>query len=147
MGVWIATVWGLTGGLCVEALELYAHICRAPKWDWRCPIDQGMAAFVVAVMLRVSVGAALAAAFAGSHQVSGPLAAYTLGVAAPVVVERLAKAIPLTSGAPKPHSVPQVEAAASETPAQSQEILGSESHGGHIPPITEDLSAGDGDAF
>src|SRR5690242_7665931 len=107
MGVWIATVWGLMGGLCVEALELYAHIRHAPKWDWRCPIDQGMAAFVVAVVLRVSVGAALAAAFAGSNQVSGPLAAFTLGVAAPVVVERLARAIPLTSSVSQLHSVPQ----------------------------------------
>jgi len=101
MGVWMAAVSGLTGGLCVEALELCAHIRRTPRWDWRRPIDQGMTAFAIAVTLRVAVGALVAAALAGGHQVSGPLAALALGAASSVVVARLARAVPLT-GEPRP---------------------------------------------
>ena len=46
--------------------------------------------------LRAGAGAGLAAAAAGSGQVSGPFAAFALGVAAPLVVEKLSRAIPLT---------------------------------------------------
>jgi hypothetical protein len=97
MGVWMAAVLGLTGGLCVEALELYAHIRRTPAWNWHRPIDQGMPAFTVAVLLRVAVGALVAAALTAGHQVSGPLAALALGAAASVAVARLARAVPLTT--------------------------------------------------
>lgn len=136
MAVWLAAVWGLTGGLCVEALDLYAHIRRTPKWDWRCPIDQGMVAFVVAVVLRVGVGAALAAAFAGSHQVSGPLAAFALGVASPLVVARLAKMIPLSDG--------QNDSTRSTT--ATHQVGFSAGGGAHLPVGAEDLAAGESDA-
>lgn len=101
MGVWMAAVFGLTGGLCVEALELCAHVRRSPNWTWRRPIDQGMTAFTIAVLLRVAVGAVLAATLAGGHQVSGPLAALAVGAASSVVVARLAQAVPL-AGNPGP---------------------------------------------
>jgi hypothetical protein len=141
MTVWLATVWGLTGGLCVEALELYAHIRRTPKWNWRRPIDQGLIAYVVAVILRVGVGSALAAAFAGSHQVSGPLAAFTLGVAAPMVVARLAKAVPLTDGeeggADRHHRSVDAEMA--------RALAAKQTSNGH-DPVVQDVAAGESDA-
>jgi hypothetical protein len=99
MSIWAAAAWGLVGGLCVEALELYARIHRAVRWSWRRPVRQGLAGFVTAVCIRVGVGAAVAAAAAGSRQVSGPLAAFGLGVCAPLVVQRLARAVPLTDAA------------------------------------------------
>lgn len=90
-------MWGLIGGLSAEAMELYAVVHRTPKWSWKEPLPgTGTGAFIAAVIIRVSVGAVLASAFAGSHQVSGPLAAFTLGVAAPYVIQRLARAIPLS---------------------------------------------------
>jgi hypothetical protein len=144
MAVWVATVWGLTGGLCMEALELYAHIRHAPKWDWRSPIDQGMVAFVVAVVLRVGVGSALAAVFAGSHQVSSPLVAFTLGVAAPMVVARLAKAIPLTDGQDDPNLSTAV---AHHTASVGTATVPGASHGRdkHVS-AAKDVTAGESDA-
>jgi hypothetical protein len=99
MGLIEAAVWGLSGGMCVESLELYATIRRTPRWNWRRPIPQGMVAFVISVVIRIGVGAVLAAASAGSGQVSGSLAAFGLGIGAPLVIEKLARAVALTSAA------------------------------------------------
>lgn len=96
LSVWAAACWGLAGGACVEALWLHAHIRRAARWSWRKPIRQGLAAYLISVILRVGVGAAVAAAAAGSGQASGTVAAFALGVAAPLVVQKLARGIPLT---------------------------------------------------
>lgn len=95
--VWEAVAWGLAGGLCVEALELYAHIRRVQKWSWRRPIKQGMAAFLVTLVIRGGLGSVLAAAAAASGQISGAFGALALGVAAPLILEKLAKQIPLTN--------------------------------------------------
>lgn len=104
-----AAIWGLAGGACVESLELYVRIRRTSHWNWRRPIPQSMAAYVISVVIRVGVGAALAAASAGSGQVSGSLAAFGLGIAAPLVIERLARAVPLATAAGDPR-VPSVAA-------------------------------------
>ena len=68
----------------------------AGEWSLRRPIPQGLTAYVVSVVIRVGVGASLAAAATGSGQVSGSLAAFGLGVAAPLVLEKLAQTVPLT---------------------------------------------------
>lgn len=99
MGLIEAAVWGLSGGVCVESLELYARIRRTPRWNWRQPIPQGMTAFVISVVIRVGVGAVLAAASASSGQVSSSLTAFGLGIGAPLVIEKLARAVPLTTAA------------------------------------------------
>lgn len=96
MNLWAAAGWGLAGGLCVEALALYAVIRNSSKWSWRKPIPQGAVAYLISVVARAGAGAGLAAAAAGSGQVVGTFAAFCLGVAAPLVVEKLARAIPLT---------------------------------------------------
>src|ERR1044071_9593079 len=95
MNAWTASVWGLSGGACVEALALYGLIRRSENWSWRRPISQGLSAYLISVILRMGAGGVLAAAAAGSQQVSGPFAAFGLGVAAPLVVEKLSRAIPL----------------------------------------------------
>jgi hypothetical protein len=96
MDVWAAAAWGLTGGLVVEAQALYSMIRGEPSLSWRAPIPQGLASYLISVGLRVGVGAGLAAAAAGSGQVSGAFAAFGLGIAAPLVVEKLATGVPLT---------------------------------------------------
>jgi hypothetical protein len=95
MNAWEAAGWGLAGGLCVEALALYSLIRGSHSWHWRRPIPQGLVAYIISVILRAGAGAGLAAAAAGSGQVSGTFAAFALGVAAPLVVEKLSRAIPL----------------------------------------------------
>lgn len=90
-----AAGWGLVGGMCVEALALYSLIRTNSQWSWRKPIPQGLAAYLISVIVRAGAGAGVAAAAAGSGQVSGTLAAFGLGVAAPLVVEKLAQTVPL----------------------------------------------------
>jgi hypothetical protein len=102
MSTWGAAGWGLVGGLCVEALALYSMIRTSRRWSWRKPIPQGLAAYLISVILRAGAGAGLAAAAAGSGQVSGPFAAFALGIAAPLVVEKLSRAIPLTGSLTAP---------------------------------------------
>ncbi|WP_433474192.1 hypothetical protein ACQPZP_36345 [Spirillospora sp. CA-142024] len=93
---WQAALWGIAGGFLVEALELYASIRRSTRrWTWRRPIPQGMAAFVVSVVIRMGAGGTVAAALAQDGQVAGALAALGLGVAAPLVIEKLARVVPL----------------------------------------------------
>jgi len=96
MFTWLeAAYWALAGGLCVEGLELYARIRRTPKWSWRTPIPQGLTAYLLSVLIRAGVGATLAAAAASSKQVAGAFAAFGLGVAAPLVIEKIAKVVPI----------------------------------------------------
>jgi hypothetical protein len=91
----LAAGWGLAGSLCVEGLELYARIRRTSGWSWRMPIPQGLAAYLISVAIRAGAGAVLAAAAGSSGQVAGVFGAFALGAAAPLVVERLARVIPL----------------------------------------------------
>jgi hypothetical protein len=49
----------------------------------------------LSVVIRVGVGAALAAAAASGKQVAGAFGAFGLGVAAPLVIEKLARAVPV----------------------------------------------------
>ena len=48
---------------------------------------------VVSVVLRMAIGAILAAAAYGSGQVGGPLPALGLGVAAPLVIEKMTRTL------------------------------------------------------
>lgn len=94
---WQAALWGLTGGLLSELLELYEQIHQTPdRWDWRRPIPQGMPAFVVSTLIRLGAGCAVAAALAHDGQVAGATAAFGAGVAAPLVIEKLARLAPLS---------------------------------------------------
>jgi hypothetical protein len=95
MDVGVATGWGVVGGACVEALWLYSRIRSDLLWSWRRPIPQGLTAYIISFVARIGVAAGVAAAAAGSGQVSGPLAAFGLGVGAPLVVEKLSRAIPV----------------------------------------------------
>jgi hypothetical protein len=118
MNAGTAAIWGLAGGLSVEALALYSRIHATPAWNWRHPIPQGLAAYLISVILRAGAGAALAGAAAGSHQVSGPFAAFALGVAAPLIVEKLSKTIPLAGTVPA--ETHQITPAAARPPAHAE---------------------------
>src|SRR5690242_18810329 len=100
-------VWGLAGGLCVELLWLHTQIRKAKgHWSSRRPIPQGLTAYVISVVARVGVGGLVAAAAAGSGRVSSALVAFGLGVGAPLAVEKLAQAVPLTGHLPKEDDAP-----------------------------------------
>jgi hypothetical protein len=109
LSAWAGAGWGLAGGLCVELLWLHTQIRKAKgHWSWRRPIPQGLTAYAISVMARVGVGGFVAAAAAGSGRVSSVIVAFGLGVGAPLAVEKLAQAVPLTGHLPDepgPHAV------------------------------------------
>lgn len=106
-----AALWGVAGGFVLEGLEFHAVLRRHGKWPWKVTgrgVRAGATGYVCAELIRLAVGGILAGAAAASGQVSGALAALAIGVAAPVMVERLAALVPIpanTSGdLPPPES-------------------------------------------
>jgi len=53
---------------------------------------------LVSVLIRLTVGAGLALAAGWSDQVSGPVGALAIGVAAPLFVEQMARQLPAVVG-------------------------------------------------
>jgi hypothetical protein len=94
---WPAALWGLAGGACVELWNLNC-LTRQPDFAWRHPVPQGLSAYVTAVLTRLAIGTIVAAAAAASGEITGIWVAFGLGVAGPVVVQRLAGDVPLTGG-------------------------------------------------
>ncbi len=95
-GVEVA-LWGLFGGFAVEGLDLYTAVRRHGRWPWQSgkPREAGPWAYLIAELVRLAIGAGLALAAGASDQITTPFAALAVGVAAPLVVERLTRAIPL----------------------------------------------------
>lgn len=97
MSLWQAALWGAFGGIAVEAIEFYGAIRRTGTWPWRQKSEPSFAPMAFSVIIRVGLGAGLAAAAAGSMQVSGPLGAMAVGVSAPLVIEQMSRQIPVSS--------------------------------------------------
>lgn len=94
-----AGLWGLAGGFVVDGLEFYTTVRRYGCLPWKVKgpgLEAGRTAYLVAESVRMLIGGILASGAASSGQVSGPLAAIAIGVAAPLMVERLTTLIPLS---------------------------------------------------
>ncbi len=83
--------WGFCGGFIVEALQLSGAIRRSRGWPWRRRGEPKLAPYLVSVLLRLVVGAVLAAGLGGEGQLGGPLSALVVGIAAPLIVEQLSR--------------------------------------------------------
>jgi hypothetical protein len=94
---WQAALWGLAGGACVELWTLHS-LTKQHAFSWKCPIPQGLSAYVTSVLTRVAIGAIVAAAAAAGDEVTGAWVAFGLGVAGPLVVQKLAGNVPLADG-------------------------------------------------
>lgn len=88
--------WGAFGGFAVEGLEFYSAIRRVGTWPWTQPGEPGFGPLAVSVVIRLLVGAGLATALGLSNQLSGPVGAMMAGVAAPLLVEQLARQVSAT---------------------------------------------------
>jgi hypothetical protein len=97
MTAWQYALWGLFGGFAVEGLEFRGAIHRVGGWPWRRPGEPGPLAMLVSVLIRLLVGAGLAIAAGTTGQVSGPFGAIGVGVAAPLLIEQLARQVRLTT--------------------------------------------------
>jgi hypothetical protein len=113
MSAWIAALWGALGGFAVECLQFYTAIRRTGRWPWTRKGEPGPLPLVVSVVIRLALGAILAGAADASGQVSGPFGALAIGIAAPLLVEQIAKRVPL--------ELPGTEPGARETDDDDQE--------------------------
>jgi len=95
MSSWVYALWGAFGGLSVEAVQFYGAIRRTGKWPWKIKGEPGPLPLFVSVVIRVGVGFGLALAAVETGQVSGPLGAIAVGVAAPLLIEQMSKRVPL----------------------------------------------------
>ena len=98
MSSWVYAVWGASGGLMVEAVQFYSAIRRSGSWPWKGEGGARTATTPSPVVIRIGVGFGLAWAAAGTHQVSGPLGAIAVGIAAPLVIEQMAQRVPIDDG-------------------------------------------------
>jgi hypothetical protein len=85
-------LWGLVGASIVVLLDLSAEIGKSGDWPWRTRVPIRMSAYLTALVLRVLMGAGVAAGATASGAASGPLSAVAIGVATPLIIEKLASA-------------------------------------------------------
>ncbi len=96
MSPWEFALWGAFGALAVEAIQFYGAVRRAGQWPWHIKGEPGFWPMAISVLIRVGVGFGLAAAAADTGQISGPLGAVAVGVAAPVLIEQMARRVVVT---------------------------------------------------
>ncbi len=98
MSPWyVFALWGLLGGAIVDGLEFW-QIVRAN--GGHCPRNFRTIAYGVAEVIRLGAGAALAVALGLTGQVTAPMGALAIGVAAPIIVEKLSEKLPTALGPP-----------------------------------------------
>jgi hypothetical protein len=89
-------LWGAFGGCAVDAIQFQGAIRRTGQWPWRVKGEPGLGPLLASVVLRVGLGFGLALAAGQTDQVSGPLGAIAVGVAAPWVIEQMARRVQVT---------------------------------------------------
>ena len=90
-------IWGLIGGGIIEGVEFTRAIKVAGDWPWHSPKEPSAPQFIISVIIRLAVGAALAAGLGIGHQIVGVFGGLTAGIAAPLIVEQLAQRVPLST--------------------------------------------------
>ena len=114
---WEALIWGLFGGFSVEALELTGAVRRTGTWPWKSSSEPGALAFGVVVLVRLVISSGLTVAAAESQQIGSAIAAVTTGLAAPLLMEQLARQATIgVIGRPTSHN--------GEARSSSQELAG-----------------------
>ncbi|MEQ4723794.1 hypothetical protein [Nonomuraea sp. B19D2] len=119
MSVWVLALWGLGGGLAIEALDFFKAVRRVGRgWPWRYPYGPGGGPYLVSVLVRAALSAGVAGAAGASVDCVTPLIAFALGTAAPLILEKLSQQIPVEAGLPLPDP-----ATGADGPTLSQESL------------------------
>lgn len=140
-------IWGFFGGFAVEGLEFAGAIRRTGDWPWRLPNEPGLLPFAVSVLIRLVVGAGLAVAAGSTGQISGPFGALGVGVAAPLLIEQLARQIPRQFPPATTKSLPaDAESERPDSTPTSQDPPNPQTPPNpQAPPDPKDGTIGDGD--
>ena len=92
---WEFALWGVVGGLAVLAIEFWG-VMRARHG--RLPVRYTRLWYWAGEGCRIIVGGVLAVALGRASQVTVPLGAFTVGVAAPLILTRLGEYAPQLHG-------------------------------------------------
>jgi hypothetical protein len=87
-----AAVWGAAGCFAATGLDIYTALRQHGQMPWKVEgpgVQAGPAAHAIGEVIRMLLGGFVAAAFAGTGQVSGAVAAIVIGIAAPAILQRL----------------------------------------------------------
>jgi hypothetical protein len=91
MSWWAAALWGFMGAAAIEAWDLYGAIHRVKGFPWKVDGEVAFAPYLVSVLLRIFLGVGMAVAFVASGQANGPVGVVAIGIAAPKLLEQLAR--------------------------------------------------------
>jgi hypothetical protein len=122
MGLWAAALWGFMGAGAIEAWDLYGAIHRVKGFPWMMPGEVAFVPYMVSVVLRVLLGVGMAIAFVALGQADGPVGVVAIGIAAPKLLEQLAR-----------HAVSQAASEAAPDPSRPRRAPSSVGGGGHAP--------------
>jgi len=89
MPLWECARWGIFGALAIEGADTFGVIRRTGKLPWTAKQGPTAKVYSFSVAIRLGLGAVLAVVLGASNQLTGPLAAFTVGLAAPVFIERI----------------------------------------------------------
>jgi hypothetical protein len=141
---WVgAGLWGLAGGFVVEGLDFYTAVRRHGKWPWNVAgagPTAGPRGYAIAELVRMIIGAVLAAGVAASGQVSGAMGAIAVGVATPMIVERLTKLVPLGLPAAPDTAKPQPATPAGAVEAATPSDKPGSGNSAPYPPVPPTLT-------
>jgi hypothetical protein len=146
---WQALLWGLFGGAAIEGLDLTTAIRRCGgSWPWKRKGEVQRGPYLLSVLIRIGVSGGVAAAAANSSQISTVFAAVTTGVAAPLILENVAKSAVQASQSGQDASTPTAKTAAAEPTISSTSAPRASTtrtrSGGTASRGTRQLSAGSG---
>jgi flagellar biosynthesis/type III secretory pathway ATPase len=85
--------WGALGGAAIEAYDMFRAIRATGSfpWGYKDKPPYTAATWVISAILRIGIGAVVAAAAVAGGQVAGVYAAFGLGATGPVALGRLLK--------------------------------------------------------
>jgi hypothetical protein len=142
---WVGALWGLLGGALIEIFDLYTEIRRRHALPWqgqgrgrgsnRRPRGQPSAfIYTLASTLRLMMSCGVTAVAGASSMISAAWVAVATGISAPLILERLAKQVPLD--APPPDVIPplQQRAEASNSMLMPTQVLAEASDSTGIVP-------------
>ncbi|MGI3203117.1 hypothetical protein ACRJ4W_41930 [Streptomyces sp. GLT-R25] len=138
MAIWQACLWSLLGVCLIEGWDLYEAIHDSKGFPWRKRGRLKLAPYLVSALIRLGIGAGLGAVFAQSGQVSGAVGFAAVGIAAPKILEQLARrgltGVPgeVTSSQPQSTITPSSSATSAGTAMSAAEPSNSASEGGAI---------------
>ncbi|MFJ8159025.1 hypothetical protein [Streptomyces sp. NPDC094468] len=89
MAWWQACLWGVLGAGLIEATEMWQLYRSQGHSPWLKGEKPQYRPYLIAVFLRFFMAGGLNAAYAASNQVAGPVAALTLGIAAPLIIQHI----------------------------------------------------------